>query len=146
MNHALRSLLRDVAAGHIAGPRAEQHTVFARETLHPKRRGPAKPGPTRAEDRVERRRKHAEGTARIREERMRISGGRCEGILLSKIDFMPVCPCPYAAVHMHHLEGGSGRRRQRQTVENVRMLCEFHHREAHRAARRTPPGQGEESR
>jgi hypothetical protein len=106
---------------------------------------PAKPwkGRTRAEDQKAKRETHRQQTARIREERIRIAGGKCEAYLFPEgpwemsslgVPFgQPPVQCAGSAEHMHHLLGGSGRRRQKQSVENVRMLCAFHHREAHRA-------------
>lgn len=94
-------------------------------------------GRTLAEDRAAKRETHRQETARIRDERMGIAQGQCEwGIL----DTFRNAPCFRSATQMHHLVGGSGRRRQKQSVENVRMLCAFHHREAHRDARQPPEG------
>jgi hypothetical protein len=96
-----------------------------------KRKGPEKalPGESRKAKRERKRTTHRERTAQIREERMAIALGQCEGS-------SHVMRCQRLATQMHHLAGGSGRRRQQQSVETVRMLCEYHHREAHREARR----------
>lgn len=41
-----------------------------------------------------------------------------------------------AATEMHHTLGGIGRRRQQQSVGNVRMLCHRHHVEETRKGKR----------
>lgn len=87
------------------------------------------PGPSRKESREARRKRHAEETAAIREERMRISRGVCEEI-----------GCSQPATQMHHLLPGHGRRRQQQHVDTVRMLCVIHHAERHRASKRANGG------
>lgn len=88
---------------------------------------PRKAMRTRAQDRAEKRAAHREQTRTIRAERMRLAGGRCEYV----IDLVGN-RCQAPAQHMHHLEGGSGRRRQKQSIANVRMLCLVHHRIEHR--------------
>lgn len=86
-------------------------------------------GRTRAEDRASKREAHRRETARIRDERMAICGGRCEAA--DRMALFGRCYLP--AAHMHHMRGGNGRRRQQQSVDTVRMLCVFHHFEAHGA-------------
>ena len=122
MNRELRALLRDVADGEI-GPTV---AVRAKDLLSRKIKRPRKAIRTRAEDKRAKRDRHREETRTIRSERMRLSGSRCEYLIDS---WGNRCHAP--AQHMHHREGGSGRRRQKQSVENVRMLCLVHHKIEH---------------
>jgi hypothetical protein len=59
-------------------------------------------------------------TAAIRAEVMERADGKCE-----------LCGGP-GALEMHHLERGSGRRREHQTIGNCMGICGFCHREYHR--------------
>lgn len=93
------------------------------------------PGPSRKEAREAKRRKHAAETDEIRKARLRIAKDQCEQMEMG--ERCGVIDPLGNHLHMHHLEGGSGRRRQRQTVQNVRIYCEAHHRDAHRATKRT---------
>jgi hypothetical protein len=101
----------------------------------PKTPSAAFKGRTRAEDRKAKRETHRDETSKIRALRMLVAGGQCEAALqCNRTQCTASHRCPsLGPLHMHHLEGGSGRRRQKQSVENVRMLCWKHHREAHRA-------------
>lgn len=107
-------------------PRVEQTELealadLAREVLGPKRRGPAKVvavgrmKPTREQ--------YREQTAQLRAELIALVGEFCER-----------CgwPTPAALGHMHHTRGGSGRRRQEQSIENVAWLCGGCHDRLHR--------------
>ncbi len=91
-------------------------------------------GPSRQEAREARRKRHAEETARIREAVFARAGGRCEWTDGG-------ARCSNAPVHLHHTEGGSGRRRQRQSVANTLALCMGHHVDAHRASKRANGGE-----
>lgn len=104
----------------------------------------ALPGPSRKAAREAKRAKHREETAAIREERMQVAGNRCEFVVPGGGPRCLITEDFRERLHMHHLLGGNGRRRQKQTVDNVRMLCEWHHREAHRLARRPPEGKQDE--
>ena len=83
------------------------------------------PGTSRAEAREAKRQRHREETAAIREAVFKRAEWRCQWTLPSGRR------CSRLADHLHHKEGGSGRRRQRQSVENTEALCWFHHKEAH---------------
>ena len=130
MNRSLRQLLQDAAAGRDVSARA-------RELLKPKRRGPAKalPGEARQANRERRSREYSEATEAIRIAVFARAGGRCEAY--PWIGTTDLSRCPRPATDLHHLEGGVGRRRQRQTVENTRAFCRPCHEEAHRAERRS---------
>lgn len=149
MNRHLRDIQRCLDEIRQTSPGAV-HVVAecqrALDALKPKakRIRHALPGPSRKAAKEAKRAKHREETAAIREAAMKRCGGKCEGYYSDPYDVLCFHQCTGPAVHMHHLEGGNGRRRQRQTVENVRMLCEWHHREAHRAARRPPEGKQDE--
>jgi hypothetical protein len=99
------------------------------------RKVPAKrlPGEPKAAKRERRRAEHREETAAIRKAVFERAEGKCEGVFLQARCFRP-------ATELHHLEGGVGRRRQKQTVENCRAYCFECHRAAHRAGARETEG------
>jgi hypothetical protein len=106
------------------------------------RKPPAKrlPGESKAAKRERRRAEHREETASIRKavfERATIwpvEGPQCEN-LLTQLPGLRI-RCQRMATELHHLKGGAGRRRQKQTVENCRAYCFDCHRAAHRAGAR----------
>jgi hypothetical protein len=65
---------------------------------------------------------HREETARIREAVFQRAGGKCE-----------LCPWipPRDATELHHMEGGAGRRREKQAISNCVALCFGCHRDYH---------------
>ncbi len=85
--------------------------------LEPKRRGPAKPGPTRAEDRAEQREAASARRCRVYATVDRRSGGLCEQV-------GPVILCRNDATEHDHFWG---RGKARETPQNVWHLCKFHH-------------------
>jgi hypothetical protein len=107
------------------------------------RKAPAKrlPGESKAAKRERRRAEHRAETARIRKAVFDRADGRCEGIVsITDAKDSWVQQCPNAPTELHHLRGGSGRRRQKQTVENCRAYCFECHRAAHRAGARETEG------
>ena len=99
-------------------------------------------GPSLKEKREGKRKRHAEETARIREAVFKRADGRCENIG----DLPPDAEwgrCIHMPTELHHLAGGIGRRRQKQTVENTRAYCWECHRAAHRASKRATGGGAE---
>lgn len=98
-----------------------------------KRKAPRKtlPGKSRAQVREERREAHARETAEIRSDRLLFCRGVCEMCLQPGTEANPL--------QMHHTKSGSGRRRQQQSVENVRMLHLGCHRDLHDGRRTLVP-------
>ena len=87
------------------------------------------PKPTRAArlaKQREKRRAAQDSMADLRDARMDVAKGTCEWWTT------PSVRCPESsALHLHHMLGGSGQRRQKQTLETVRIYCARHHRAAH---------------
>jgi 5-methylcytosine-specific restriction endonuclease McrA len=81
-------------------------------------KGPSKAfkGRTRAEDRKARQEAHRKQTREIYQAAMRRCEGRCE-----------MCDHGDRPLQLHHLISGSGRRRQRQSIENCMAICGFCH-------------------
>jgi hypothetical protein len=127
----------------ILGMSLEPLAVAEAQSLLPKlreRKAPAKrlPGESKAAKRERRRAEHREETARIRKAVFERAGGHCEGPVLwvRTANDVTYARCFRTPTELHHLEGGSGRRRQKQTVENCRAYCFECHRAAHRAGAR----------
>jgi hypothetical protein len=89
-------------------------------------------GRTRAEERTEKQAARREKVALLRAAVFARARWRCEG------ESEPGVRCGEPAVHMHHLRGGIGRRRQEESVETCAALClECHARVHHNPKRRT---------
>jgi len=93
--------------------------VDAAERLHQKRRSRKKVAsgrmkPSRADYKAQ--------TAALREKVIALARISCERCQRSTLPAMG---------HMHHLQGGSGRRRQEQNITNVAWLCGDCHRTLH---------------
>ncbi len=80
----------------------------------------AKP-PPRSREKRDRRRSHAEATADLRARVFARARGLCE-------------ICGDTATQMHHLDGGSGKRREKQAVGNCIALCSTDHWRCHNAS------------
>ena len=126
------SLCREVAALNPMAPSAIARVAEDASRLEERftrRRGPTKslPEPTRKERKTAKREAHCEATGKLRAQAMERADSRCE-----------VCggDDELGPLHMHHIEGGSGRRRERQRIENVILLCAWDHDQAHRTPRR----------
>lgn len=95
------------------------------------------PGESRKAKRERKRLTHREEMEVLRMAVFTRAGGRCEFVNWKGTP--EAFRCERTPSELHHLEGGSGRRRQRQTVENCRAYCFDCHRAAHRASRRSAP-------
>lgn len=131
---AHRLLVRTLADGAswADAPRLEDehldgHARDCRELLRlvAKRGAPKKtlPGVSRAEKRAAKRAAEREEMATLRSVVMARANGRCEVCYRAETPANPL--------HMHHLRGGSGRRRQEQRPETCVMACVLCHRRAH---------------
>jgi hypothetical protein len=70
--------------------------------------------------------KHRLSTGTLRAVALERSGGWCEWCLL-------VAFTDYDPPHMHHMAGGAGQRREKQSIQNLVMLCRGCHRGYHEA-------------
>ena len=87
-----------------------------------RRRGPRKilPEPTRKERKRAKCEAHGAETKKLRAEAWARADGRCE-----------ICG-DHEPPHLHHIEGGRGRKRKRQRIDNVILLCTLDHDRMHR--------------
>jgi hypothetical protein len=87
------------------------------------RKAPAKrlPGESKAAKRERRRAEHAAKTTDIRRWVLIRADNKCEAVDPGASE-----RCGRPATVLDHWEGGVGRRRQRQGIENCWLLCDFH--------------------
>lgn len=113
-NEALKVAAEKLEAHGYAKEAAKLRELVSRKKAPPKR---ITGQPTAEERREEKRRAHAESTSGIRAACAARAANRCElcGMLQG------------SSLEMDHVLGGSGRRRERQSMETCWMLCRYCH-------------------